>query len=188
MSRPIQNDISQDYFEWLVELAGLKDCWGQTYWLLARDLHERDFTSVLARDENRAADGMALREDYFYDSTFPSEEFDDVICREHASVLEVMVALARRMDFEMSDPDDPSDRTSEFFFAMLENLGLDAYDDDHYVECDGFRNVRLALDILIQREYEPDGRGGLFPLTCPDDDQRDVEIWYQMMAYLQENY
>jgi hypothetical protein len=28
--------------------------------------------------------------------------------------------------------------------------------------------------------------GGFFPLTHPNDDQRKVEIWYQMNAYLDE--
>lgn len=188
MSNEFCNDICQDYFEWLMELADLKDYGGLSFWLVARDLHDCDFVWSIDRDENREADGKALREDYFYDCDFPSEEFDDVLCRERASVLEVMIALAKRMDFEMADPDDPTDRTPEFFMTMMENLGLDMYDDEHYFELDGSASVRRIIDIWLERAYKKDGRGGLFPLSCPEDDQREVEIWYQMMAYLEENY
>lgn len=184
----MSNDICQDYFEWLCDMAGLSGHHGKTYWLLARDLHNTDFVGVIPHDENRGEDGLSLREDYFYDCQFPSEEFDDILDRENASMLETLVALAKRMDFELSDPNDDRDRTSEFIFVMLENLGLDEYDDDNYVDLGGGRNVRQTLDILIDREYEEDGRGGLFPLTCPEEDQREVEIWYQMMAFLEENY
>jgi hypothetical protein len=43
-----------------------------------------------------------------------------------------------------------------------------------------------VLMALIYRNYSPSGRGGLFPLRHPDEDQRGVEIWYQMAAYLYE--
>jgi hypothetical protein len=32
------------------------------------------------------------------------------------------------------------------------------------------------------------GLGGMFPLEDPREDQRAIEIWYQMMAYINENY
>ena len=188
MAKEMYNDISQDYFEWLMELAGLKDYGGFSYWLLSKDLHSIDFTWSIELDENRNADGKSLREDYFYDCDFPSEEFDEILYRENASVLEVLVALARRMDFEMSDPDDPTDKTADFFFEMLENLGLDQYDDENYYDLGGESEVCHVIDIWLRRAYKPDGRGGLFPLACPDDDQRDIQIWYQMMAYLEENH
>lgn len=184
----MEYDICQDYFEWLMELAGLKDYGGLSYWLLARDLHEADFNWSVEHDENRESDGKALREEYFYDCTFPSEEFDDVLCREHASLLEVMVALARRMDFETSSPDDPRDKTADYFFEMLENLELDIFDDENYMDAGGYKAVEVILRRFVDRRYQPDGRGGLFPLSCPSDDQREVELWYQMMAYLEENY
>jgi hypothetical protein len=40
---------------------------------------------------------------------------------------------------------------------------------------------------LNRRLYTTSGYGGLFPLEEPKEDQRKVEIWYQMMAYLGEN-
>jgi hypothetical protein len=67
-------------------------------------------------------------------------------------------------------------------------LHLDLYNyDDSYdfgeIHCD-IQNIFIRLN---RREYDSDGgNGGLFPLNEPNEDQRDVEVWYQMMAYLQE--
>jgi hypothetical protein len=32
------------------------------------------------------------------------------------------------------------------------------------------------------------GTGGLFPLKMPKVNQRRVEIWYQMSAFIEENF
>ena len=48
--------------------------------------------------------------------------------------------------------------------------------------------VKAAVECLLERRYLEDGDGGLFPLKCPRKDQRRVEIWYQMSAWVIENY
>lgn len=76
-----------------------------------------------------------------------------------------------------------------YFWQMVKNLGLYQYDDASYGSIlDAGEKVRMILNIFLNREYRYSGEGGLFPLADPDRDQRDVEIWYQMNAYLQENY
>ena len=45
-----------------------------------------------------------------------------------------------------------------------------------------------GLDGFINRQYEANGEGGLFPLKGVCEDQREVEIWYQMNAYLYEHH
>jgi hypothetical protein len=50
------------------------------------------------------------------------------------------------------------------------------------------KNVNQILTNLVERTYQKNGKGGLFPLKQPAKDQRRVEIWYQMAAYLNENY
>ena len=55
--------------------------------------------------------------------------------------------------------------------------------DKHFVRSD-------AMDILtkfMRREYDASGLGGLFALRYPKEDMRDIEIWYQMMSYLEED-
>ena len=74
---------------------------------------------------------------------------------------------------------------------MLSNAGLDSFSDAVYNDNPDF-DIRRIVDIkirrILNREYHPDGDGGLFPLMNPREDQRGVEIWYQMSAYLLEQF
>ena len=40
-----------------------------------------------------------------------------------------------------------------------------------------------AIKAFLDREYAPDGRGGLFYIPGIDIDMRQVEIWRQMMMW-----
>lgn len=178
--------VGQDYFNWLCELVHI-DQIERTYWLLAKDLHRKAFIALIDRDENRASDGLELREEYSREINYDGYLDMDREC----SVFEMLVALARRMDFETSDPNDPydtRDSTSYWFWEMIENLGLIEFDDNSYVELEGQTYVDWILDGFIHRQYGADGRGGIFPLREVCEDQRDVEIWYQMSAYLMEHH
>lgn len=82
----------------------------------------------------------------------------------------------------MDNPDD-GNRTGKWFFDMLKSLGLTMMDDSRF-------DRLTTMDILIRfmrRDYEESGQGGLFTLRYPKFDMRNIEIWYQMMAYLEEN-
>jgi hypothetical protein len=48
------------------------------------------------------------------------------------------------------------------------------------------QRVNDILYALIWRTYDPDGSGGFFPLLHSKKDQRQIEIWYQMHAYVRE--
>ena len=177
-------DIDQDYFHWLCELVHI-DQEHASWWLVAKDLHRREFVPMLDRDENRAMDGFALRERFLDGERYSLRDHIDGEC----SVLEMLVALAQRMDFETSDAysEDSNDRTAYWFWEMLDNLGLTAFDDDSYVELEGQTYVDKIIDDFVERRYDYDGEGGIFPLRYADRDQRRVELWYQMSAYLCEH-
>ena len=63
---------------------------------------------------------------------------------------------------------------------MINNLGLgdmiDSRFDEFYVE--------ETIDIFLNREYQSNGKGGLFTIKNCDYDLREVEIWYQLCWYL----
>lgn len=179
-------DTKRDYFNWLCDLVHI-DQIERSYWILAKDLFRKEFIAIIEHDENRASDGIELREEYMRE--FDPDGYLDL--DEDCSVLEMMIALAKRMDFETSDPNDPNDvydTTSYWFWEMIENLGLIEFDDRSYVDLDGQTYVEWILDGLIDRQYESNGDGGLFPLRDAHEDQRHVEIWYQMSAYLMEHH
>lgn len=170
--------VKQDYFQWLCELIHAGD--GEVpYYILAKELHKIEFTWSVPNDDNRAFDGLRLRDEYGQNS-----QYLDGPC----SVLEMLIGLARRMDFELSKPDDDSDYTPKYFWEMIYNLRLIDYDDDQYVVLNRETPVRGVIRTLLDREYCSTGYGGLFPLNYTDVDQRDVELWYQMNAYLEERY
>lgn len=176
-------DIRQDYFDWLCDIIHV-DQYNRSWRLLMKDLYRRTFYSFVPHDENRAGDGLELRDDYIRDSWLPDKYEITGDC----TILEMLIALARRISFEESDPFNSSsvDRTSYWFWEMLSNLGLSDFDDNSYAELGGGKYVDKIIDRFLAREYRRSGLGGLFPLSKTRKDQRRVEIWYQMSAYLEE--
>ena len=55
-------------------------------------------------------------------------------------------------------------------------------DDNNYSEL----RVEEAIYRFMNRDYDSNGRGGLFIVNNPRQDLREVEIWYQMHWYLNE--
>lgn len=146
-------------------------------------LHKKPFSWFVPNDDNRAEDGKHLRE-IFADNMLG----EDCPCLDGpCSVLEMLVALAIRMEDILHVPNEPS-KVDVWFWEFIDNLELDVFKDrDRYQDEKALANSR-KLDMFMSRTYHPDGRGGLFPLKRPETDQRNVEIWYQMMSYLNENY
>lgn len=169
--------MSGRYFEWIVRLVcGDNMRKRRRYSKLLAYLHERPFLYSLEMDENRARDGIDLR--YRYASEMGT--YDVSRSDQPCSVLEMMAALAIRCEEHIMSNPDIGDRTGEWFFAMIENLGLIDETNDQF----NIRYVEMVIDRLIRREYEPDGRGGLFTVPNSRYDMRDTEIWYQAMWYL----
>lgn len=142
-------------------------------------LHNLPFIAYLPRDDDRIEDGKYLRDDYCSEERLPIYLFDYKPCM----VLEMLVALAIRIDNEwIGDPGEPN--PEPFFWEMLANLGLNRFDNRHFSE----EKVGEILDIWIRREFEEDGTGSIFPLQYWVVDQKKLDIWKQMQAYLSENY
>ena len=72
------------------------------------------------------------------------------------------------------------DRTSQWFWNMMSNIGISFMTDDRYDE----RFLNTKLNIMLKRQYRPDGKGGLFYIRNCEDDLRNVEIWTQLCWYL----
>lgn len=183
------------YFQWLCMLVHLDDDEaGNCYIALADILHHMEFYALISMDENRIEDGLDLRTEwleriheagYF----FPETSLDYTSC----SVLEVLVGMAVRCENQIMWDPDYGDRTYIWFWEMLWNLldanGISSEDCtndniDEFIAC----QVQEAVVSLLDRSYNFDGSGGLFPLRNPRRDQRHVELWTQMNQYMLENY
>jgi hypothetical protein len=133
-------------------------------------------------DENRAGDGRDLRYRFAYEMGYATADIRAFLDDGPCSVLEMMTALAARCEEHIMGDPDIGNRISRWFWAMIQNLGLSSMDDEHFDE--GFTDRTLAR--FLAREYGSDGEGGLFMVKNAGKDMRGIEIWYQMMMYLNE--
>lgn len=174
--------LETSYFQWLCDLIRV-DRPDKSYYLLCGELHKYPFKWIIERDENRAIDGAILRSRYGDCAGDCLLEPDDYSC----SIFEMIIALSERMKDELMQEDDDDD-CSKYFWEIIHNLGLDVLDDEHYDEKYGNMDVKLAVDMINNRTFKRNGYGGMFPLNGKCKNQKKVEIWYQMMTYIDENY
>lgn len=172
-----QNKITNEYFEWLSDLIQSKKRKSVSYRKLLVLLHNTEFTWGISNDGNRAEDGIDLRYRFALEMGYRNIH---LYLKGPCSVLEMMVALAFRCEEHIMDDPDIGNRTSQWFFEMLESLNLIEMDDLHF----DANYARDRITRFIERRYEPDGSGGLFTIRRCAYDLRNVEIWYQMCWYL----
>ena len=173
-----QDEISNRYFEWIVDMVSTNRFGGSvSYRKLLMHLHRVEFIFSMPMDENRAYDGLDLRYRFALETgIMDAEDYLDSPC----SVLEMIAGLALRCEENIMDDPQYGDRTGQWFWGMISNLGLGSMTDDRYDRA----YVDFVIDRFLNREYEPNGRGGLFTVERSKKDLRRVEIWYQMCWYL----
>lgn len=168
--------LDELYLEWLYsQVAPYRSKSPERrYWSLLRQLYTTEFVWFVPNDDNRVEDGRDLRHEFLEEEgiTDVDLEWMGLGC----SMLEMLLGLARRLSFEAEG------EPRVWFWRLIRNLGLSDDNDANH----NTRKVKAALKRVIFRTYDRDGQGGLFPLKHADEDQRDVEIWYQLCAYLLE--
>ena len=176
----MENKELERYFEWLCNVVVDDEYSEFQYNKLFRYLFDTPFIVYLPYDENRASDGIDLRYYYAEHNDIPlivaASALDDREC----SVLEMMIALAIRMERDIMDSIEYGDRTGQWFWNMIFSLGLEHLEDWNFDE----NEANEIITRFLTRQYSPDGRGGLFTIPNCKRDLRDVEIWYQMNWYL----
>ena len=177
-----REQIQTEYFQWLCNKVHINRYSSATsYHKLLAHLHDVEFTYTILQDQDRAEDGEYLR----YRFAMAQGYDDDVdwildILDGPCSVLEMMLALAIRCEENLMDDPDVGNRTEQWFWGMVVTLGLGPMNDIRY---DRYL-VDEAINRLLNREYAPDGRGGLFRIRNSEDDLRRVDIWRQLCWYL----
>lgn len=172
-------DIINQYFEWLYHFVCDTEYSKLSYRKLLMCLHDVDFEWLIDMDENRAQDGVDLRDKFIRENRYRKEDMDYF---KPCSVLEMMVALAIRAEQTIMDDPDIGDRTGQWFWGMISSLGLGRMDDRNFNRA----KTMNIIDRFLDRQYEPNGRGGLFTLPDCRNDLRDVDIWYQLNWYLND--
>lgn len=176
-----RDQLNDEYFEWMCHLINDKKITrGLSYRRLLMKLHSLAFIFTIDRDENRATDGIDLRYRFGYDNNYPKSMTDDYLNRNYCSILEMMIALSMRCEENIMYDEEYGNRMPVWFWEMIFSLGLDNMDDEHYEP----RYVEEVITRFNDRNYAPDGFGGLFTIKDCNKDLRNVEIWYQMCWYL----
>jgi hypothetical protein len=172
----VTESLDDLYLSWLYSQVGdVKERnRSRTYWNLFHQMYEIEFIWLVPNDDNRVEDGRGLRHEWATESRiFP----DPTWLARGCSFLEMLVALSRRLAFEAEG------HAETWFWHLIKNLGLQNCTDRSQYDHD---EVDERINTVIWRTYDRNGRGGLFPLRYARKDQRNVEIWYQMSAYLLE--
>lgn len=178
-----KHEINSKYFEWMYRLVYSKTYTKRfSYRKLLAYLHSIDFNYIIAMDGNRAEDGIDLRYKFGCEHNIRDPIVASYLDDRPCSVLEMMVALSVRCEEHIMDDPDIGNRTGKWFWNMIVSLGLDSMNDSDFDE----EYANEVINRFLNREYEQNGAGGLFTISHCRCDLRNIDIWYQMMWYLNE--
>lgn len=182
---PPEEPVRTRYFNWLYDqVFEIRDTRSELSYTAVCDLmHGIQFNDSVPNDSNRTADGEELRDEFIsLDDGINLDDFTELAGLGKASVFEVLVALSRRATTVTE-----ALRADQWFRTFTGNLGLLKYSDHRFLP----RNLHRISTILRTfngRAFKPNGEGGIFPLkSTAFEDQRLIELWFQMASYITEN-
>ena len=171
-----------NYFEFLAGVVS-DDRFGKnvTYRRLLMHLHTIEFRWTIKDDSNRANDGVSMRWRFAQETGRERyyEEISECLAGP-CTVLEMLVALAVKCEENIMDDPNYGNRTGQWFWKMITNLGLSTMYNNKFDK----KIVNIVIEKFLDREDEPNGQGGLFVIRNCRKDLREVPIWQQLCWYL----
>ena len=176
------NLLVDDYYNWLLEMIDGGPLCVEDYGFVLEKLFHTQFYSIISEDGNRIADGFDMRYEY---ADLLGEHIYYIADQlpDYCTILEMMIALARRWDSDVMYDPEYGNRTADWFWMMFTNLGLDLYSDENF----DVGEVSEILKNFVDRRYCKDGVGGLFWTKNAQIDMRNLEIWYQINQFFIEH-
>ena len=179
-----------EYFDWLCALVNADK---SVYGYLLASLYNIEFTWTMDLDRSRAVEGLELRKQY---CDLVGGDTWVMLAEDGCTVLEMLIALARRMDDMFTDV-DTADRSRIWFWEFIENLGLKKFTNncparfEEWTDDEGLHvsahspeeDIFYIVHRWLNREYDPDGQGSIFPVGGHGTDMREASIFYQMSRY-----
>ena len=180
--KTISNQLPRQYFEWMVSILIPDVNKRVVYSNLLDTLNSLEFIPSMDMDYNRFNDGVELRFRFGDENGFGKASISCYLDTHPCSMLEMMCALSLRIEETiMSDP-EIGDRTWIWFDEMLNSLGFINQTNYNF----DYNLILSNINAFNRRQYESNGRGGLFTIDDPTVDVRDLEIWYQMNLYIKQ--
>lgn len=173
--------INNLYFTWLMNKVSNQEIHSNEYAITENDILkcEQLFVSNYYPsndlDYSRSVDGITLRRTFLFEAGNSEENVSCIngMCP-MCNILEMMVALAIKMDLEVLFNPYYGFRHDIWFWNMYATLGL--YTDD---------DVKGIVSRFNEKRYCENGIGGLF--TIPNTDVRSLDIWTQMSWWVSYN-
>ena len=190
--------INEDYFngnsyvEWLESFTideTVDDSRRPLYSKLLNCLWHISFEPSIGNDDDRAADGLDLRKRY-YDiliqdmgvSIHGRASRDLVKMLGDCRVLEMLVGLSMQM-YDLMQDLGMYNSVSRWFWEIMKSVGFDALDDATWIDGRDDMMVEEVVSHIMHGDgvrSRTDWAGGWFGI----DGWQNMEIWYQMHAYL----
>lgn len=174
----VTRNVNEEYFRWLCFL--INDSKKGSYNKLLNYLYDTEFVYIMPMDGNRYEDGINMRYRFGRDNDIEDMIIASCLDDRPCSILEMMVALAVRIEEHIMINPENGMMPGRWFWKMIENLGLINMTDRRF---DG-EYVNSVVWRFLNREYGPNGEGSLVHIPDRQYDIKSMEIWYQMMRYL----
>lgn len=181
------NRTAQNYHDWLVNIVWDRSNYnGPSYTRFFAFLFNAMFIPIMEMDISRVNDAIDLRYRFADETNTPYSAIGSDLNTENGTcnMLEMMVALALRMEEHIMSDEAYGNRTGQWFWQMVLSLGFVNVDDSQFDEV----AASIVVDKFNNRDYAPDGSGSLFTIPNSISDMRKIDIWYQMQYWINTNY
>lgn len=175
--------LENRYLHWLINFIEYDEYDVNKYSKLLENLYLEEFYWILPMDKNRSTDGLELREEYISKHSINSDDIFNHLDGK-CSVLEMLIAMCRRAERDIMSDEQFGNRTGEWFWEILSNLGFVALTDDKWID----KIFYLILYRFLDRTYSPTGVDGPFHIPNSPTNLQKVELWYQFNWYLSEYF
>lgn len=172
-------DVEKDYRDWLIKLVNKNH---QDYKYMLRELYSIEFYSLVQYDEDRGMDGLALRDEWAEGARFKGSLDFGV-----ANVLEVLIALSKRIEFQLFGTEyyDQWDYVN-IFWDLMDNLGLSEMFGD--VSRYTFDEISEIVTFFMDRDYFRHNYCNIFRFKHAPKNLQKLNIWTQMGLYVREKW
>ena len=183
--------LEDEYYTFLLTMIDPRRELVGKFMPVIEELYLTDFrwSDRFSDDENRAKDGMGLRNIFAETKGVRAEN----ICGgKKCSCLEVLIGLARRIEIDiMGIPGE--ENIPRWFWMFIDSIGFvsglfgDQFQGDLSDLEPGMWDrayIDRKIGVWLDRNYDRTGRGGIFVIDYPPFDPKRKTIWAQMNAYL----
>jgi hypothetical protein len=172
-------DAETEYLNWLVNRLNVVP--HKNYGVLLRELHRWEFWSNVPYDEDRGADGIAIRHTWVDEVGYKGD-----ISFGPPRILETIVGIALRIEDRIFGGPWADDWDyKRIFWDLINNLGLTEYDG--ILTSSEYDQVATLLGNFLGK-VSRDSFPNIFVFSVTPKNLRKMNLWSQMGLYIKEKW